>query len=163
MMRLIVRCLVSPFAANIFGRSRIDQNSVGSDVRDFCRPSRGRRWPRTLASLSAQFGLALFLVVAILGAGPRSASGQLADDVLKLVKRGTVHLHVKQANGTTAEGSGWFVDRGMIITNAHVLNMHGGDKRVPLKIEVTIDSGEQASRSVTAKYKGAAFESDLTV
>src|SRR6516162_1480998 len=96
-------------------------------------------------SLPARFWLALFLVVAYSGAGPALplARGQLADDLLKNVKHGTVHLHVKLANGNTAEGSGWFVDRGMIITNAHVLNMHGGDKRFPSRIEVTIDSGEK--------------------
>ncbi len=106
-----------------------------------------------------------FLVVACAGAGPglRMASGQLTDDVLKKVKHGTVHLHVKLANGNVSEGSGWFVDRGFIITNAHVLNMHGGDKRLPSKVEVTIDSGEKTSRTVTAKFKGAAYEADLMV
>ncbi len=103
------------------------------------------------------------LLVACWAAGPAlpTARAQLADDVLKKVKHGTVHLNVKLANGNTAEGSGWFVDRGMIITNAHVLNMHGGDKRVPQKIEVTIDSGEKTSRAVTARFKGAAYEADL--
>jgi len=115
--------------------------------------------------LAPRFLSALILVVAFSATGPalRSAHAQLAEDVLKKTKQGTVHLHVKLANGSTAEGSGWFVDRGMIITNAHVLNMHGGDKRIPQKIDVTIDSGEKTSRTVTAKYKGAAFEADLTV
>ena len=99
----------------------------------------------------------------LLWPGACGAAGrhQLADDLLKKVKHGTVHLKVKQANGNTSEGSGWFVDRGMIITNAHVLNMHGGDKRQPSKIEVTIDSGESTSRTVIAKFRGAAYEADL--
>src|SRR5262245_32677790 len=88
------------------------------------------------------FRLVPFVAIAICSLGPalRTASAQLADDLLKKVKHGTVHLQVKLANGNTSEGSGWFVDRGMIITNAHVLNMHGGDKRLPSRIEVTIDS-----------------------
>jgi S1-C subfamily serine protease len=119
----------------------------------------------TVQRVPARFWSISCLVVACLGAGPllRTASAQLADDVLKKVKHGTVHLHVKLANGNTAEGSGWFVDRGFVITNAHVLNMHGGDKRFPSKIEVTIDSGEKTSRTVTAKFKGAAYEADLMI
>ncbi len=115
--------------------------------------------------LTRRVCLILILAVAFSATGPavRSAHAQLAEDLLKRAKRGTVHLHVKQANGSVAEGSGWFVDGGMVITNAHVLNMHGGDKRVPQKIEVTIDSGEKTSRTVAAKFKGAAYESDLAV
>jgi V8-like Glu-specific endopeptidase len=110
-----------------------------------------------------RFWSVLFLVVVYWVAGPAlpAARAQLADELLKKAKHGTVHLNVKLANGNMSEGSGWFVDRGMVITNAHVLNMHGGDKRVPAKIEVTIDSGEKASRTVAAKFKGAAYEADL--
>ena len=104
-----------------------------------------------------------FLIVASMAVGPflRTANGQLADDLLKKVKHGTVTGKLKLANGNTVEGSGWFVDRGLIITNAHVLNMHGGDKRLPSKIEVTIDSGEKTSRTISAKHRGAAYEADL--
>lgn len=117
----------------------------------------------TVRRVPARCWLISFLVVACTAGGPalQTASGQLTDDVLKKVKHGTVHLHVKLANGKAAEGSGWFVDRGFIITNAHVLNMHGGDKRFPSRVEVTIDSGEKTSRTVTAKFKGAAYEADL--
>ncbi len=120
--------------------------------------------PASIANpLRARFSLIPFVIVVCFGLGPalRPAGAQLADDLLKKVKHGTVHLKVKLANGNTAEGSGWFVDRGMIITNAHVLNMHGGDKRQPSKIEVTIDSGETTSRTVIAKFRGAAYEADL--
>jgi V8-like Glu-specific endopeptidase len=119
----------------------------------------------TIKHVPARYCLITFLVVACTSGGPalRTASGQLTDDVLKKVKHGTVHLHVKLANGNQAEGSGWFVERGFIITNAHVLNMHGGDKRFPSKVEVTIDSCEKTSRTVTAKFKGAAYEADLMV
>src|SRR5262245_31691219 len=113
--------------------------------------------------VSVRFWSALFLVVTYWVTGPAlpAARAQLADDLLKKVKHGTVHLSVKLANGNMSEGSGWFIDRGMVITNAHVLNMHGGDKRLPAKLEVTIDSGEKTSRTVTAKFKGAAYEADL--
>jgi hypothetical protein len=110
-----------------------------------------------------RFWSVFILAVAWSVAGPALpiARAQLADELLKKAKHGTVHLNVKLANGNLSEGSGWFVDRGMVVTNAHVLNMHGGDKRVPAKIEVTIDSGEKTSRTVTAKFKGAAYEADL--
>src|SRR5262245_15793291 len=106
-----------------------------------------------------RFWPAFVFIVVSWGAAPAlpAARAQLADELLKKVKHGTVHLNVKLANGNIAEGSGWFVDRGMVITNAHVLNMHGGDKRVPSRIEVTIDSGEKTSRTVTAKFRGAAY------
>jgi len=110
-----------------------------------------------------RFWLIPFVIAAFIGLGParQTASAQLAEGLLKKVKHGTVHLQVKLANGSTSEGSGWFVDRGMIITNAHVLNMHGGDKRQPSRIDVTIDSGEKTSKTVTAKFRGAAYEADL--
>lgn len=113
----------------------------------------------TLKFSSCPFRLMLVLVVGL--SGLRTAHAQLQEDVLKKVKRGTVHLKAKLANGGTAEGSGWFVERGLIITNAHVLNMHGGDKRMPSKIEVTIDGGEKTSRTVSATFRGAAYEADL--
>ena len=105
----------------------------------------------------------ILLLVAILSfePGTNTAQAQLPVEVLTKVKRGTVHLKVKRANGSTAEGSGWFVEPGMIITNAHVLNMHGGDKRFPQKIDVTIDAGAKTSQTFTAKFQGAAYEADL--
>ena len=46
------------------------------------------------------------------------------------MKHATVYLRVKLANGSDSQGTGWFVEPGVIITNAHVLNIHGGDKRL---------------------------------
>jgi hypothetical protein len=82
---------------------------------------------------------------------------------VKAAKAATVHLKVKLANGADAEGSGFFVEPGLLITNAHVLNIHAGDKRLPTKIEVTVEGGEPTSKIVSAKYVGSDFDADLTL
>ena len=101
-----------------------------------------------------------------LGQGLPTANAQgssLPEDVLKKVKHATVYLRVKLANGSDSQGTGWFIEPGIIVTNAHVLNIHGGDKRLPSKIEVVIDGGEATSQTVIAKYVGSDFDADLTL
>jgi V8-like Glu-specific endopeptidase len=93
-----------------------------------------------------------------------NADEGLNDSVLKAVKRATVHLRVKLANERFAEGSGWFaVEKGLIITNAHVLGMIDADSRRPLQIEATIHSGEENSQSIKVKLLGVGRFSDLAV
>ena len=63
---------------------------------------------------------------------PAQAQGtKIADETLKKVKHATVYLRVKMANGTDAQGTGWFVEPGLIVTNAHVLGLMGAASRLP--------------------------------
>ncbi len=80
------------------------------------------------------------------------AAQSLPEEALKKVKRATVLLKVKLANGGEAEGTGWFVEKGLIVTNAHVLNMQGGDLRKPEKIEAIIEGGEANSRTLVGRF-----------
>ncbi len=90
--------------------------------------------------------------------------GGLDAAVLKKVKAATVHLEVSLPSGSTVEGSGFFVDEpGLVLTNAHVLWMLDADSRPPLKVAVTINSGETDSRTVTAKLLGVDRGSDLAL
>ena len=92
------------------------------------------------------------------------APGGLDAAVLKKVKAATVHLEVSLPDGSTAEGSGFFVDEpGVLLTNAHVLGMLDADSRPPLKVAVTINSGETDSRTLTAKLLGVDRGSDLAL
>ncbi|MBS0266453.1 MAG: trypsin-like peptidase domain-containing protein [Planctomycetes bacterium] len=118
--------------------------------------TRGGVWLRLLGPCLVWSG-----AVWAVGLQDAPARAQIPDEVLQKVKHATVHLKAKLANGQPSEGSAWFVGKGFLITNAHVLNMQGGDKRFPSKIEVTIDGGEASSRVVSAKYHGANYASDL--
>jgi hypothetical protein len=92
------------------------------------------------------------------------ADGTLDPAVLKKVKAATLHLEVSLPNGETVEGSGFLTDEpGVVITNAHVLGMLGADSRPPVKVVVTVNSGEADSRSLPAKLLGVDRGSDLAL
>jgi hypothetical protein len=91
-------------------------------------------------------------------------SSQLDAAVLKKVKAATVHLEVSLLDGSTAEGSGFFTDEpGVVVTNAHVLGMLNADSRPPLKVAVTLNSGEADSRTLPGKLLGVDRDSDLAL
>jgi len=104
---------------------------------------------------------ALLLVVA--GACPAEAQGVLPDGLLKKIKKATVHLKVKLASGTDVEGSGWFVEPGLIATNAHVVGLQGQEAKLPTRIEAIIESGEPNSRALVARFAGGDIDADLAV
>jgi S1-C subfamily serine protease len=90
-------------------------------------------------------------------------NGQLAPHVLKKVKRATVYMRVTMANGTEAQGSGFFgVEPGIILTNSHVVGMLKAD-RPPRRIEAVISSGEANEKHITAQVLGVDKSSDLAV
>ena len=108
----------------------------------------------------------LLLGLAWLTAGSpvRAADTTLDAAVLKKVKAATVHLEVALPSGDTVEGSGFFTDEpGVVLTNAHVLGMLAADSRPPVKVTVTVNSGEPTSRSLPAKLLGVDRGSDLAV
>lgn len=109
---------------------------------------------RTVASV-------VLLVFAV--ACPASAQGVLPDGLLKKIKKATVHLKVKLASGTDVEGTGWFVEPGLIATNAHVVGLQGQEAKLPTKIEAVIESGEPGSRTLIARFTGGDIDADLAV
>lgn len=88
---------------------------------------------------------------------------KLDDDVLKRIKHATVYLRVKLGNGNDVQGTGWFVEKNLIVTNTHVMGIIGSASRTPQKIEAVIDSGEPNSRTVAGKYVGGDIDFDLAL
>ena len=64
----------------------------------------------------------------------QAQSPSLAEDVLKKVKNATVSLRVKFEGGSELEGTGWFVEPGLIATNAHVVGFLGAASQKPQPI-----------------------------
>jgi S1-C subfamily serine protease len=123
------------------------------------RPTNVRRWRQLPAGTAA---LVLFLLLA-----PRIAAAdgpQIDAEVLKKVKAATVHFKVTLSDNRIAQGSGFFTDEpGLIITNAHVVQMLDPESRKPTRIDVTLNSGTDKSRTLLAKVVGVDRGSDLAL
>jgi S1-C subfamily serine protease len=116
--------------------------------------------------LPRQFTCAVLILLAGLLATRNIASAQttpLSEESLKKVKHATVYLRVKLANGSITQGTGWFIEPGILITNAHVLGMLGEDSPKPRIVEAVIDSGEATSKALPAKFLGADPDADLAL
>jgi S1-C subfamily serine protease len=84
--------------------------------------------------------------------------------VLRQVKQATVYLSVNLPNGGVAEGSGFFaLERGIVITNAHVLGMLRADSLLPRNVDVVIHSGEPGETKMTGTVLGVDHTNDLAV
>lgn len=130
------------------------------------------RWFPPRGGLACVVGLAALSVGSALGRPPAkrvegarpAAAGRIAPDVLRRVKQATVHVKVGMPNGRKAEGSGFFgVEPGVVLTNAHVLGMFKADSRLPVKVEVVVDSGGRGERTLPARVLGVDAETDLAV
>jgi hypothetical protein len=97
---------------------------------------------------------------------PRAAADtpQLDAEVLKKVKAATVHLKVTLQDGRVGQGSGFFTDEpGLIVTNAHVVQMLDPESRKPAKVEATLHGGTDKSRTLVATVVGVDRGSDLAL
>jgi len=66
--------------------------------------------------------------------------------------------------GSVSQGSGFFaVEKGIVLTNAHVLGMLKPDARLPQRVQVVCDSGEPSERTFAAEVLGVDRSSDLAV
>lgn len=93
---------------------------------------------------------------------PPVQSGQLDPAVLAKVKQATVYIRVTLANGSVAQGSGFFgVEPGLVLTNAHVLDMLDVGNPPPKKVEIVYKSGEKDSRTFVAQILGVDRSTDL--
>jgi S1-C subfamily serine protease len=109
------------------------------------------------------FGLSL-LVILVGGLQSNAARDKIDPAALKKVKAATVHIRVQFADGDVSQGSGFVTkDRGLVVTNAHVVGMLDNDSPKPSKIEVTFNSGEPNSKTVEAKISYVDGDSDLAL
>jgi S1-C subfamily serine protease len=94
-------------------------------------------------------------------AGP--VPSEMAASTVQQVKKSTVQLRV-QFSGSGAEGSGFFaVQRGIVITNAHVIGMIRPGTAPPRSVEVVINSGEADEVRTSGTVLGVDRENDLAV
>ena len=102
-------------------------------------------------------GGALLLMLSVLA--PVSAA-PLDADVLAKVKGATVYLKVLHSD-TASTGSGFFVAKNLVVTNAHVLRMLHRE-RPPDRVQAVVRSGEhQRERSFPAEVIGVDPGPDL--
>jgi S1-C subfamily serine protease len=96
--------------------------------------------------------------------GPGPAPADITPDVVRRVKGATAYLRVKLPGGGVSQGSGFFaLERGIVITNAHVLGMLRADSLSPKSVEVVIDSGEPGEAKRTGTVLGVDRTNDLAV
>jgi S1-C subfamily serine protease len=94
----------------------------------------------------------------------KPAPAQIDPDSVKRVKRSTVYLRVSQLGGGAAEGSGFFgLEPGLVVTNAHVVDMQRVGRRMPRQIEVVLNSGEADETRMEASIIGVDRNADLAV
>jgi hypothetical protein len=106
--------------------------------------------------------LALVALVALAVGSARAQEKPLDPAALKKVKAATVYIQVKLQDGRTATGSGFLTDEpGLVVTNAHVLNMLDPDSRKPVKVDVTVNPGTPASKTYPATVLSVDRGSDL--
>ncbi len=118
-----------------------------------------------------QKGVSVFVGVVLLGAlvgpahgQPQGSSSQIGPDAVRRVKQATVYLKVDTSDGQTAEGSGFLaVERGIVITNAHVLGMLQARSKPPRRIGVVAHSGEKDEKEMAGKVLAIDRVSDIAV
>jgi S1-C subfamily serine protease len=89
---------------------------------------------------------------------------QLNKAVLDKVKKATVYIRVVMHDNAVAQGSGFFgIEGGMVLTNAHVIDMLEPDSKPPKSVDVVYQSGEPDSRTFRAKILGVDRNADLAL
>lgn len=93
-------------------------------------------------------------------AEPPAAPGRLDDAAVARIKKATVYIRITDGKKGSS-GSGFFVDRGMVVTNNHVINPKG--KSPTARIEVVVESGTAQARTYPARIVGADAGKDLAL
>lgn len=89
---------------------------------------------------------------------------QMDAAALQSVKQATVLLRVTMANGQMGEGSGFFaLEKGLIMTNAHVVGMMQIHSPKPRSVQVVLHSGEPNETTLTGTVLGSDGSIDLAV
>lgn len=95
-----------------------------------------------------------------------SRNAELTRPARDRVKRATVYLRVKMADGTQASGTGFFGCKeahNIVLTNAHVVGMLSPESARPQSVEVVVNSGQSDEWKTTARVLGVDRVSDLAV
>jgi predicted Zn finger-like uncharacterized protein len=93
-----------------------------------------------------------------------AGNGALTQEVRDRVKRSTVFIHVTSNDGSQASGSGFFgIEKELVLTNAHVVDMLSPESRPPKKIEVTVFKATPEEFKLDGSVIGVDRNSDLAV
>jgi len=94
---------------------------------------------------------------------PQKTQPLTPEQVIRKVKSSTVYVRVRTSEGASS-GSGFFAGKpGYVVTNAHVVGYGPREIRVPIQLEVVVDSGELGERTVLAKLYGVDVDADLAL
>jgi len=106
------------------------------------------------------FVASLFAGSSVCGQAPAN----IQPESTKKVKKATVYLKVEMADGVTAEGSGFFaMERGIVLTNAHVVGMLAPNSKAPKKIDIVGNSGQKDEFKMTGLVLGVDRNNDLAI
>ena len=95
---------------------------------------------------------------------PSADGTELPMDRQEKVRKATVHLIVSVNGRPRSSGTGFFaIERGYILTNAHVLGMLEEDAPTPSSIEVVLNSGEKDEKKISGQILGVDRDNDLAV
>src|SRR6056297_1566040 len=100
--------------------------------------------------------LGLFSLIPIVA----HAADELPPRILKRVREATVFIKVTQ-QGAGGRGSGFFVQKDLIVTNAHVLGITEDQPVLPDDVEVVLNSGLPNEYALKANIKAVDVSSDL--
>ncbi|HEX4612486.1 MAG TPA: serine protease [Urbifossiella sp.] len=91
---------------------------------------------------------------------PVAKSGVMDDATVARIKKATVYIRITSGKQVSS-GSGFFVDKGMVVTNNHVVYPPG--KTAATKIEVVVQSGTTMAQTFPAKLVGNDAGKDLAL
>jgi S1-C subfamily serine protease len=84
-----------------------------------------------------------------------AVSGRMDDATVARIKKATVYIRTTGAK-SISEGSGFFVDKNMVLTNHHVINHPG-------RLEVVVEKGTPQAQTYRARVVGSTAEPDLAI
>lgn len=93
---------------------------------------------------------------------PKNIPLTLARDVLEKRKKAAVMISCRTDTGD-GDGSGWFAEPGIIVTNAHVVGMKEPGEPPPHSIRVYLNSGTPKQRELSGKLLALDRDNDLAV
>jgi S1-C subfamily serine protease len=95
---------------------------------------------------------------------PETPDGRLTAETLQKVKDATVFITVSTLDGSSLTGSGFLaLGPGLVLTNAHVLDMKDPNAPGPEQLHVTLWSGEPRETRLQASVLGVDREADLAL
>ena len=109
-------------------------------------------------SCICSFAVALFCIA--LAPSATEAAGELAPAVLERIKQSTVFIKTTAADGE-GRGSGFFIRKNMVVTNAHVVGISAANPNPPSRIEIVLNSGAGGERAIPATMLAADTTADL--